>query len=335
MTVYTGEYRSASQGSNPDQFDWDNLSNCVDGTAETYASCTLVSDSTSEEEYFVSEEIYASNHTLDSTAGDYIEKVEVGVTYKQTADSTDFSLYLYLNAGDGVGHAGYTSTEVTNTSPETLWYDITDKGNLPGAGNWEWTDINNIHLDCTALMNPTGFIQGPPFIYDSTSGDMYFIDGTSFIYYDPENPSHEALEFLEEWFDNNPPERVIGEATVYIDTFYIRVTTGIDPGKFGLRCYDSTGNITLDITDRITRVIYQREVESGVDGSDTFDSSMGEDRYFAFAIPLDATNGELAHNIETSGNTITWTANSSSVNVLGTDYEVVGSADSLITIVGW
>lgn len=123
---------------------------------------------------------------------------------------------------------------------------------------------------------------------------------------------------------------------VSIDNIFLRITTNNDPGNFGLQCWDSTGNIILDTGDRISRVLYSTIAKAYEDGDDTFEVAPGgSDRSYAFSLPINATDGQLPHSVEISGNTISWTENSKDGSLAGNDFEAYGSCDSLIVVIGW
>ena len=107
-------------------------------------------------------------------------------------------------------------------------------------------------------------------------------------------------------------------------------------GKYGLRCFDGDGNITLDVIDRISRVLFTKKV----DGTDSDNQILtipegGIERSFAYAYALD-DNGGLSHSVTLAGLTATtmrvsWTSNYKVV--FGA--EVYPAVDSLIVVLGW
>lgn len=77
----------------------------------------------------------------------------------------------------------------------------------------------------------------------------------------------------------------------------------------GLQCWDANGTKTLEITDRITRVIYTRVLdpnESGYVDLGDFDASRG----VAFALPHVGDNNSalMAHQVKYYGNRVEWRA---------------------------
>jgi hypothetical protein len=127
---------------------------------------------------------------------------------------------------------------------------------------------------------------------------------------------------------------------VYVDQLLIRVTTQATPIKFyGLRCYDSSANITLDVTDRITRVLFKKEVASLEDSYENFPLPPGGlNRVFGFSYALDGTSGGLSHGVSVSQVSATelrctWTSKSSYIS--GEGVYAIPSAPSLVIVVGW
>ena len=75
----------------------------------------------------------------------------------------------------------------------------------------------------------------------------------------------------------------------------------------GLQCFDSDGNITLDVTDRLTRVL--GEFDTGtLDGTLTDDNLLDGSPWF-YCYPSDANMGafRIPCKIVFQGNKITWT----------------------------
>lgn len=79
---------------------------------------------------------------------------------------------------------------------------------------------------------------------------------------------------------------------------------------YGVRIYDSSGNITLDITDEIGRYIYFTMAYPNTNGSVTLNEINGK-KTCEFGIC--AVSGGLAHYVYRSGNTIYWRARDTSV----------------------
>jgi hypothetical protein len=87
----------------------------------------------------------------------------------------------------------------------------------------------------------------------------------------------------------------------------------------GLRVYDSSGVLTLDISSLLTRQIYERDLPAGETSSVSI-ADFNSANCIAMAIPTDpATKDLMGHVISTSGTTITWT----SVGALGTPCKLV------------
>lgn len=164
-------------------------------------------------------------------------------------------------------------------------------------------------------------------IYLDETSSTYWIDITNYfesfndlVYY---NPFLFAMNFTLTTWD------------VVITDLVLRVSyTDTEPGNFGLQCFDSTGNITLDFTDRITRVLFSRVVAADTSGSDTIELPDGNvNRIFAYAIPLNSNGDKAAHNVSVSDDVVSWTPGTVTHGL--DPHTIYESADSLITVVGW
>jgi hypothetical protein len=118
---------------------------------------------------------------------------------------------------------------------------------------------------------------------------------------------------------------------VNVDNLYLRITYSDQPLPFyGLECWNSAGEQTLKVTDRLTRVIYKQEVAADDDGSTTISGNVS--RMFAFAYGLNASSKGICHSVvldPTSETEVTlyWTAKGSS--------PYAPSIDSLVIVLGW
>jgi len=92
--------------------------------------------------------------------------------------------------------------------------------------------------------------------------------------------------------------------------------------SYGLKIYDSSGNVVLDITDKITRYRYSTEAPSNTNGSVELSDISGI-QSVEFSLKLDTTYNTCPHLVTRSGNTISWSHQS------GDNYS---SANSLIFI---
>ena len=77
---------------------------------------------------------------------------------------------------------------------------------------------------------------------------------------------------------------------------------------YGLKVFDSSGNCTLDVTDRITRLRYQTTVSADVSDSVVLSDISG---LLTFECSIGRTKDYVAHTVSRSGTTISWTAASS------------------------
>lgn len=93
---------------------------------------------------------------------------------------------------------------------------------------------------------------------------------------------------------------------------------------YGLRVFDSSGNVKLDTTDTITRLRYSNEVAADASSSTTLTDIGGLGSVeISVAIENTAIYNEVAHLVTRSGTTISW------VSQNGTVYN---PADSLVFV---
>jgi len=90
---------------------------------------------------------------------------------------------------------------------------------------------------------------------------------------------------------------------------------------YGLKIFDSDGNVTLDVSDKITRLRYSNSVAAGASSSTTLADISGLSSVeISVCTEVDSfPYNKCSHKIERSGTTITWTAQS------GTYYNSSGS----------
>lgn len=79
---------------------------------------------------------------------------------------------------------------------------------------------------------------------------------------------------------------------------------------YGVRIYNSSGDVTLDITDEIGRFIYTTLAYPNTNGSVTLSDINGK-KTCEFGIC--AVSGGLAHHVYRSGNTIYWQARNTTI----------------------
>lgn len=91
---------------------------------------------------------------------------------------------------------------------------------------------------------------------------------------------------------------------------------------YGLKVFDSGGNVVLDVSDKITRFRYGNEVSAGASSNTTLSDINGLSSV-EISVSLETDWLKCAHLIARSGTTITWTAQS------GGNYQ---SANSLIFV---
>jgi len=78
---------------------------------------------------------------------------------------------------------------------------------------------------------------------------------------------------------------------------------------YGLKVFDASGNVILDVTDRITRFRYSNEVAAGADGSVTLSDIDGLSSV-GISVGLETDRDKCCHKVSRSGTTISWTAQS-------------------------
>jgi hypothetical protein len=124
--------------------------------------------------------------------------------------------------------------------------------------------------------------------------------------------------------------------SIYIDQIYLRITTSdTQPARYGLRCYDGDGNVTITETDALNRLLYSTIAEYNEEGEYT----VTVDQYttiVAFAQSLE--EGKINHRlyksgVSSSGTTISETWAWTPISILPTIEEV--RSKSLITIMGY
>ena len=287
MAELIGRYSNVGQTSGED-YNWVDISNVIDQTSNTFASVEF----DNEYVYESSDELYVYNNNIDTTRSDYIEKIEIAIEYRTVGEEgyTDFFGEIIPNkiflVNGYNNYKPYTLSSIfipLSSEKTTIFVDITDSGNAPGTGYWEWDDLDNLSVALSGLM------------IDSTDSFQ-----------------------------------------IHVDDVYLKITTSDTPmPRYGLQCYDSTGNIILNSGDRISRVVFSTIAEAYQDGTAQIEIDIDSDRRYAFSIPINATNGEIQHSVSISGTTVSWTENHEDDTLGGHDYEVFGSCNSLIVVFGW
>ncbi|KRG45381.1 hypothetical protein ARC20_07610 [Stenotrophomonas panacihumi] len=77
----------------------------------------------------------------------------------------------------------------------------------------------------------------------------------------------------------------------------------------GLQAWDAAGNLTVDLTTRLSRLVGIRYIGAGESGSVTVDASLGEP--WAIPVPRSYPTG-CCHKITISGGTISFAPNTTS-----------------------
>ena len=77
---------------------------------------------------------------------------------------------------------------------------------------------------------------------------------------------------------------------------------------YGLKIFDSGGNVKLDTTDTLTRLRYSNIVSAGASSSTTLADIDGKSTC-QFGMVLESS--KTPHRVDRSGTTITWTATGS------------------------
>lgn len=76
---------------------------------------------------------------------------------------------------------------------------------------------------------------------------------------------------------------------------------------YGLKIFDASGNVTLDVSDRITRFRYSNEVAAGASGNTTLSDISGLNSV-EISVSLETNHNDVSHLVSRSGTTIIWTA---------------------------
>jgi hypothetical protein len=112
-------------------------------------------------------------------------------------------------------------------------------------------------------------------------------------------------------------------------------STSDDGSLYGLRCYDSSGDLILDTTKRVTRLIDSREVAGGVDSyydiSDDF-SELDDDDVFCIGFCLETNKTTASIKWDVYDTYIRVTYRPKGVSVLG---ETFPSGNTLIVTYGY
>lgn len=120
--------------------------------------------------------------------------------------------------------------------------------------------------------------------------------------------------------------------TFYVDMVYI----GTNSNVYGLEVYDSSGNLTLGVTDRITRIIDTFVANKNTSGSQTYTNlyqRLGVGAIVAFAIPLDTLCCAHTCEVSTTGNDFKVTYTYKNVKIF--NYLIMDSCNSQIIVMGW
>jgi len=78
---------------------------------------------------------------------------------------------------------------------------------------------------------------------------------------------------------------------------------------YGLKIFDASGNVTLDVSDKITRFRYSNEVASGASSNTTLSDIDGLSSV-EISVGLSIGRTTMCHSISRSGTTISWAAQS-------------------------
>jgi len=76
---------------------------------------------------------------------------------------------------------------------------------------------------------------------------------------------------------------------------------------YGLKIFDSDGNVTLDVSDKITRFRYSDEVAAGASSNTTLSDISGLSSV-QFSIPTTKSVFDCPHSISRDVTTISWAA---------------------------
>ena len=74
---------------------------------------------------------------------------------------------------------------------------------------------------------------------------------------------------------------------------------------YGLKIFDASGNVTLDVADKITRLRYSNEVSAGASSNTTLSDISGLSSV-EISVGISPDFNKCAHSITRSGTTISW-----------------------------
>jgi len=263
---------------------------------------------------------YNIDNAVDTTDGTY-----ANVTVTAVSGSTKYSETCT---------ADYNTIDTTRSD-----YILSVEVGLKG-----YASINNNDYKTTVLggYNPI-YGSGGAFITLTTSLNTYWhnitddVDFPGYGRWQWSDIDNLQVYFRTHSYGDDPSPAAI---TTYVDEVYIRIVTSPNPIPFyGLQCWDSTGNQTLKVTDRITRVLFKQEVASLNSSYADFPiPEGGSGRTFGFSYALDGLTGGLPHTVsvtQISSTHLRVTWNQNSVFLSGPDVYIVPSAPSLIVVLGW
>ncbi len=223
------------------------------------------------------------NNVIDSTSETYAEV---------TTPSFSESIYVYNNGIDSTSRVDYilkVEVGMTGYSPTNGIY-----GSIIGYNNDLNFDSDRINIFC-----------------DSTSNIEYWIDitnrGTCPGYGKWEWSDIDDLSIQYQSITYNYD----GTTTVdfKLDNLKLKITTQYNPIKFyGLRCFDSNGDVTIDVTDSITRVLHSSFVDSTESGDievpyDPYSQTIG----FAYTMEAEAMQHSITRtSVSPSTGIETW-----------------------------
>ncbi|MFW5958074.1 MAG: hypothetical protein ACOCQ0_02855 [Desulfosalsimonas sp.] len=96
---------------------------------------------------------------------------------------------------------------------------------------------------------------------------------------------------------------------------------------FGIKCWDANGNVTLDTTFALGKLVYSTIAKSGSSGSKTI-NGLSDHSKIGLCNTLvdeqaDVYGSKLLHDVSRSGDTVSWSSRSTSLTA---------SADTLILV---
>jgi len=240
-------------------------------------------------------------------------------TFAETTLSGVFDGYSYFDAGNSLYFTDHTMSSGT-IFINRVDIGVTCKAEVSNSENFRALEIVPYFT--------TPLYEYGQYIYPSTSNNTHWVNVSSlkstWTWDDVLNLKVDVYGVLFTTLSGTTWD-------LFVDEVYIKVWSGYTYTLCGLECFDADGNKTLSNTDNISRVIWQKVVESESDGEEAVLTPPG-DTLLTFNQVVDDSNG-FPHKTTTtvSGNytIVKWYAQSPPYS------DANPSAKTLITLVGF